>query len=371
MTTYAPSTTGPTAASSGTADPADPVAGPAPSPRPSSRSRSSARLPARRALTPGRLALLVAIWLGVALACAALILYLVEPIFQQRTQHALLSQYQAEISHAHYSIAGLATGAVASAAPDPGTPVGVLEIPRLRLRQAVVEGVSSAQTVDGPGHVPGTAGVGQPGNSAVVGRRSTYGGPFGSLGDLRKGDRILVTTVQGQTVYQVASVHQEIITTSAPTSNQLGSAGVGGATANAQLNRSTALVAGAKATQQVTVDALYGPTKANQLTLVTSDRAWPTNSSNATVVVATMRTKPFVPTPQNGRTSGQTGLTGDSSAWTGLVLALQAFALSVVAAAFLYRRFGMRVAYLLTTPPLIVFMILIAESASHLLPAWT
>ncbi len=53
------------------------------------------------------------------------------------------------------------------------------------------------------------------------------------------------------------------------------------------------------------------------------------------------------------------------------MLALQGLALSVVGATFLYRRFGMRVSYLLTTPPLILFVILIAEAASRLLPAWT
>jgi sortase A len=326
----------------------------------------------RAPLTAGRVAQLVGIWLLILVVCVGLVLYLVEPVFQQRTQARLMHAYQTEISHAHYSIAGLTGGQTSTAAPDLGSPVGILEIPQIHLRQAVVEGVSSEQTADGPGHVPGTAAVGQPGNSAVVGRRSTYGGSFGSLGDLHKGDRILVTTVQGQTVYKVSSVGQELITTTAPTSSQLGSSSVGGAsTANEQLYRSSQKVAAAKATQSVDLEQLYGPTKANQLTLVTSSSAWPLNGSKGTVVIATMATRPFTPTAQNGRTSDQTGLTGDSSAWTGLVLALQGLALSVVGAAFLYRRFGMRVAYLLTTPPLIVFVILIAEASSRLLPAWT
>ena len=60
--------------------------------------------------------------------------------------------------------------------PLPGAPVGVLAIPALGINQAVVEGVGSSQTVSGPGHVPGTAGLGQPGNAAVVGRNAGYGG---------------------------------------------------------------------------------------------------------------------------------------------------------------------------------------------------
>ncbi len=120
-----------------------------------------------------------------------------------------------------------------------------------------------------------------------------------------------------------------------------------------------------------TLDGLYGPTKSNQLTLISSSTAWPLNSSNAIVVVATMKTVPFVPTAQNGRTSEQTGTTGDSSAWLGLLLALQGLVLAGLAAAFLLTRYGPRVAYLLTAPPLIVFVILIAETGSHLLPAWS
>ena len=42
----------------------------------------------------------------------------------------------------------------------------------LRLSQVAVEGVGPEQTRKGPGHVPGTAGLGQPGNAAVVGRRA-------------------------------------------------------------------------------------------------------------------------------------------------------------------------------------------------------
>jgi sortase A len=330
----------------------------------------------RGRLTPGRVAQLVGLWLVILVACVALVLYLVEPIFQQRTQASLLRAYQADISHAHYSIGAL-SGSQSVAAPDLGTPVGVVEIPALHLRQVVVEGVGSTQTQDGPGHVPGTAAPGQPGNSAVVGRRSTYGGPFGSLSHLRQGERILVTTVQGQTVYTVRSVRDETITTQPPAVSALGGSTTAQAatgrssTANAQLGQSSQAVAGAQAGRSVDLVQLYGPTKANQLTLVTSSSAWPLNQSKGTVVIATMTTQPFQATPQNGRTSNQTGLSGDSSAWTGLVLALQGLALAVVGATFLYRRFGVRVSYLLTTPPLILFVILIAEAASRLLPAWT
>ena len=54
--------------------------------------------------------------------------------------------------------------------------------------------------------MPGTAGLGDPGNSVVVGRRAAFGAPFGKIGSLRRGAEILVTTAQGQSVYRVSQV---------------------------------------------------------------------------------------------------------------------------------------------------------------------
>jgi sortase A len=341
---------------------------PAASPSTGDASRSAPRAVASGDQRPlsfsgRRLARILAVWSVVALASFLLVLYLVEPLFQQRTQHTLLAGFRAEISHAHFQLT-LPGGSVQAVAPSFGASVGVLEIPGLRLRQVVVEGVGPTQTAKGPGHVPGTAGLGQPGNSAVVGRRSTYGGPFHSLDTLHPGDRILITTTQGQTVYSVKSVSNETITSSTSTDSGLGSPGATTPPVTSQFAPNPL------PSRTTTVEDLYAPTKASQLTLVTSARVWPGNSSQGTVVVATMKTVPFVPTAQNGRTTGQTGMTGDGSAWVGLVLALQGFVLAGLAAAYLLPRYGPRVAYLLTTPPLIVFVILIAETGSQLLPAW-
>ena len=88
-------------------------------PEPSARPDRPSGAPVRGS----RLAALVAVWLAVTLACVALVLYEVEPIFQQRTQHALLTQYRAEISHAHFITQGLAPTQVSTAAPSLGSPV--------------------------------------------------------------------------------------------------------------------------------------------------------------------------------------------------------------------------------------------------------
>ena len=84
-----------------------------------------------------------------------------------------------------------------------GAPVAVLEIERLGLRQVVVNGSSSKQTMTGPGLVASSALPGQQGLSVVVGRRATFGSPFGDLPSLRPGDAITVVTGQGTFRYRV------------------------------------------------------------------------------------------------------------------------------------------------------------------------
>ena len=95
-----------------------------------------------------------------------------------------------------------ATAPVAGAIP-PGTALGVVAIPRLGLEQVFVEGSSSEQTMDGPGLKSDSVLPGQAGLSVLVGRRAAFGAPFRHLDQLRTGDRILVTTGQGQFTYVV------------------------------------------------------------------------------------------------------------------------------------------------------------------------
>lgn len=87
-----------------------------------------------------------------------------------------------------------------------GTPVAVLEIPSVGLREVVVEGTSSGTLMSGPGHRRDTPLPGQIGTSVIVGRRATYGGPFGSIKQLRAGDPISVATGQGTHSFKVLDV---------------------------------------------------------------------------------------------------------------------------------------------------------------------
>ncbi len=72
----------------------------------------------------------------------------------------------------------------------------------------VVEGTTSSDLKNGPGHYPGTALPGQPGASTVFGRGTSYGGPFGSITSFAPGDKITATTAQGTFTYIVEDVRR-------------------------------------------------------------------------------------------------------------------------------------------------------------------
>jgi LPXTG-site transpeptidase (sortase) family protein len=85
----------------------------------------------------------------------------------------------------------------------PGTPVALIDIPRVHVHEVVVEGTTSAVMTSGPGHLRTTVLPGQPGTSVIFGRAAAFGGPFGDIGHLRPGDRITVVTGIGQSEFKV------------------------------------------------------------------------------------------------------------------------------------------------------------------------
>jgi sortase A len=80
--------------------------------------------------------------------------------------------------------------------------IGHLEIERLGLRAAIVEGIDSKSLVEGVGHVPGTAFPGEPDNSALAGHRDTH---LAKLRKVEPGDRIRIQTADGVFLYEVDS----------------------------------------------------------------------------------------------------------------------------------------------------------------------
>ena len=72
-----------------------------------------------------------------------------------------------------------------------GAPVARLMIPSLGLDEIVVEGVGDDELNAGPGHLPGSATPGEPGNAVISAHRDRH---FSSLGDLRVGDTVYTET---------------------------------------------------------------------------------------------------------------------------------------------------------------------------------
>ena len=281
-----------------------------------------------------RLRILLVMWVVAFVAGLGLVIYGFGPLFYQRSQRSLLRTAKSDIDKAANEAGGLPGVVVPTKAVAPGHPVGILELGGVHLQQVVVEGVGASQTRRGPGHVPGTAGLGQPGNSVVVGRRHSFGGAFAALGRVRRGQSVLVTTTQGQSVYTVQSVRHRRLTGS-------------------------------------TIDNVYGPTSGDQLTLITSASVLPWNDSSAVIVVARMRDTAYAPTPQGGRQDLTIGTAGDQGATSSVILAFLVYGIVVGASVMLYRRLLPRTAYLLTAAPILAMTIITAETLSRLLPAWT
>ena len=274
--------------------------------------------------------LVAAGWLVTTVLCFGIVAYALGPMLANNDQRSALSELQGQMAQAQGAARTLLGAAPVTKPPEFGSPVAVLEIPRLHVQQVVLEGVEPGQTVSGPGHVPGTSGPGQPGNAAVVGRYSGYGAPFARLGELARGDELVVATTQGKSVYVVTD------------------------TAHRGLDP----------------DHDYGRTENDRLTLVTSDSWWPASSSSATVVTAVLDGKPFRPSPQNGRAAAQDGRTGDPDGWARLVLAFGGFGAVAAGSTVLYRRWRSVSTYVLTTPALLALAVLAASAVWQLLPAW-
>lgn len=86
----------------------------------------------------------------------------------------------------------------------PGTPMAQLLIPRLGLDEIVVEGVGDDQLNAGPGHLPGSAVPGEPGDAVISAHRDRH---FHALDVIALGDTIVTMTDAGRVVWTVVARH--------------------------------------------------------------------------------------------------------------------------------------------------------------------
>ena len=80
--------------------------------------------------------------------------------------------------------------------------IGKIEIPRLSISAIVREGVDDRTLDLAAGHIPYTALPGETGNVGVAAHRDTM---FRNLKDVRRDDKITMTTLDGEYVYRVVS----------------------------------------------------------------------------------------------------------------------------------------------------------------------
>lgn len=97
---------------------------------------------------------------------------------------------------------------ISLANPPLGSGIAILRIPRFGPKYAfvVVQGVSTADLIKGPGHYPQTAMPGKTGNFAVAGHRTTYLHPFYNINQLAVGDPIVLETRTMWFTYTVENV---------------------------------------------------------------------------------------------------------------------------------------------------------------------
>lgn len=121
------------------------------------------------------------------------------PIEKNNDQDRLYATFREQLAQATAPTGGLI---------EPGSPMALLSIPGLNLNQVVVEGTSSGDLEHGPGHLRNTPLPGQVGWSFILGKSSTFGGPFGQIDRLHAGDHITVRTGQGTFDYRVTGVRR-------------------------------------------------------------------------------------------------------------------------------------------------------------------
>jgi len=210
-----------------------------------------------------------------------------------------------------------------------GSPIALLQIPSLGLRQVVGEGTSGAALALGPGHLRTSVFPGGTGTSVIFGREATYGGPFGRIGSLRHGALITVRTGAGLASFRVVDVRRA----------------------------GTPVPALARGAGRLTLVSAAGPS------------LFPTGVVR---VDADLVGTPFAaarPLSAVGRT--EVPMASDPSAWRGLALGFELLALALAAAVWTWHRRGHAQAWIIFSAPVLGIALFLADQGARLLPNLT
>jgi LPXTG-site transpeptidase (sortase) family protein len=207
-----------------------------------------------------------------------------------------------------------------------GTPIALLEIPSIGLKEVVDEGTTSSVLMAGPGHLRSTVFPGGVGTSVIYGREAAYGGPFFAIHALARGSRIIVTTQVGTSTFRVVDVRKAgaLIPALAP--------GTG------RLTLATATGSAFLPTGVVYVDAdMVGPALAARAPL-------PTVSAS------------------------EQAMAGDSGGFRGVALGLELLAVILAAAIWAWSRRGHAQAWIVFSAPVALAALYLVDQAARLLP---
>lgn len=133
-------------------------------------------------------------------------LFLLTPLLQTRAQVVGARELAAQFDTARGALGLSDLSPLPNEPVATGSAIAALSIPKIGLSQVVFEGADGATLQHGPGHISGTAGIGERGISAIAGRRATWGSPFAKLASLKPGDTVRTTTVAGTLTYKVTQV---------------------------------------------------------------------------------------------------------------------------------------------------------------------
>lgn len=213
---------------------------------------------------------------------------------------------------------------------SPGTPVALLSIPSIGLSEVVGEGTTGSLLRSGPGHRRDTVMPGQAGVSVIMGRQTTFGGPFGSIGQLVPGSTITVTTGQGLNTFRVIDVRHQ--NDPAP----------------------VALPAGAGRLELITADGLP---------LLPAGGLYVDAELVSKVQTTPTLVMSYPALPVEERAMGQ-----DPSAWGVAGAAFVLFVLAGLVLLWLWRTWGRRQAWLIGVPVMVVLAATVADQVLNALP---
>lgn len=211
-----------------------------------------------------------------------------------------------------------------------GTPVALLEIPQLALREVVREGSTGGVLEAGPGHRRDTPMPGQAGTSVLLGRQAGFGGPFGGLGNLRAKETFTVTTGQGVQTFRVLDVRRAGDPVPEPVKSGAGR---------------LVLVTGS--------GPLYAP---DGTLLVDADLVSDVKAANSRPLTA------------GALPGAELAMGTDDAAWIPLVLWGEALLLAALALASAWSRWGRLQAWIVGVPVLSALALAVADQVARLLP---